>query len=225
MICARMYGSSMWSMRVGDESGSRQAGGIVHVQHVALHRINFVRHVGHGGDDVHVELAEQPLLHYFQVQKAQETASEAAAQGKRALGLVDKRCVVELELLQYAAQFLELIGLDGVHTGEHHRLDLLEACDGLRARAGNVGDGIAHLNFHRALDAGDDVANVAAAHVGAGYELHLERAYLFHLVLHAGGHELDFVPFADAAVCYLEVSYHAAERVEDRVENEGLERF
>ena len=159
------------------------------------------------------------------MQKAQETASEAAAQGKRALGLVDKRCVVELELFQYAAQLFELIGLDGVHTGEHHRFDLLEAGDGLRARAGDVGDGVAHFNFNGALDAGDDVSNIAAAHLGAGDEFHLERAYFFDLVFHAGGHELNFVPFADAAVCYLEVSYHAAERVEDRVENEGLERF
>ena len=115
------------------EGGCREAGRIVDVQHVALHCVYFIGYVGDGGYYVHIELAEQALLHYLKMQQAKETAPEAADEGERTLGLVHKGGVVELELLKHGAQFLELVGLNGIHTRENHRLHFLKAGDCLVA--------------------------------------------------------------------------------------------
>ena len=205
-----------------DESGSRQARRIVHIQYVTLHRVNFVRYVRHGGDDVHVELAEEALLYDFKVQKAQEAAPEAAAQGERALGFVDEGCIVELELLQHAAELLELVCLDGIHTGEYHGFHFLEAGDCLVTRASHMCNGVSHFDLHGALDAGDDVSYVSAAHLGSWYELHLEGAHFLNLVPHSGGDELHLVTFAQGAVEDFEIGNDASELVEDGVEDESL---
>ena len=206
-----------------DERGGGKARGVVDVKHFALHRIDFVGDVGDGRNHVHIEFAEEPFLHDFEVQQAEESASEAAAEGERALGLIYEGGVVELELLQHGAELFELVGLHGVHTREHHRLHFLEAGDCLLTGARGVRDGVAHLDFHGALDAGDDVAYVTAAHFRFRDELHLQGTHLFDFVFHSRGHELDLVSFAHAAVADLEICDDAAERVEHGVENQGLQ--
>ena len=39
--------------------------------------VNHIRYVGHGSDDLHIELSIQTFLHDFHVQKSQESTSEA----------------------------------------------------------------------------------------------------------------------------------------------------
>ena len=87
-----------------------------------------------------------------------------------------------------------------------------------------MGDGIAHLDFGGRLDAGDDVAHIAAADAVSRFELHLEDADFIGFVLLAGIEELDLVSFADGPVENLEISDDAAEGVEHGIEDEGLER-
>ncbi len=87
-----------------------------------------------------------------------------------------------------------------------------------------MGDGVAHLDLGCTLYAGDDISHVPTAYLIARDEFHLEVPDLLHLVFHAGGEELHLVALTDAAVLDFEVGYNSAERVEYRVEDEGLER-
>jgi thiamine monophosphate synthase len=50
-----------------------------------------------------VELALEALAHYLHVQQAEEAAAEAEAERDRRLRLVDKRGVVELQLVERIA--------------------------------------------------------------------------------------------------------------------------
>jgi hypothetical protein len=68
------------------------------------------------------------------VQHAEEAAAEAEAQRLRHFRLVLQRGVVELELFQRLAQLVVFAGLDRIQTGEHLRLDFLEAGQRLSAR-------------------------------------------------------------------------------------------
>ena len=207
-----------------DQRRRGQPGRIVHIDNLPLGRIDLVGHVRHRGDHVHVELAEQALLHNLKVQQPEETAAEARTQRKRTLGFIDEGGVVELELLEHRAQLLELVGLHGVHSREHHGLDFLEAGYGLGTGIRHMSDGVADLDLGGALDAGNHIAHVAATYLPGGDELHLEHADFLDLVFAAGGEELDLVALAYAAVLHLAVGDHAAEGVEHRIEDQGLER-
>ena len=209
---------------VVDHRDVGHAAGVVHLHDMALLVEYLVRYVGHGGDDVHVELAVQTLLHNLHMEQSEETAAEAETQGQRRFGLEGKRGIVQLELLQRRAEILEVLGLDGIDTGKDHRLHFLETRNGLLARIGNVGDGVAHLDLARSLDARDDVAHVARTQFVARHHVHLQHAHLVGLVFLARIEELHLVALADDTVLYLEVGNDAAEGVEHRVEDQGLER-
>ena len=134
--------------------------GVVYLHDMSLLVIYIIGNVGHGGDDVHIELAVQTLLHNLHVEQAEEAATEAEAQGQRRFGLESQRSVVQLKLLQRRTQVFEVFRLDGIDTGKHHRLHFLEARNGLVARTGNVRDSITHLHLFRSLDAGNDVTHI-----------------------------------------------------------------
>ena len=87
-----------------------------------------------------------------------------------------------------------------------------------------MGDGIAHLDFLRVLNAADDVAHIACPQFLAGYHVHLQDAHLVGIVLHTRIKELHLVALTDDAVQNLEVGDDATEGVEDGVENQGLQR-
>ena len=217
-------GADVGLLDMVDEGLRREAGRVVDVDDLALGRIHLVGHVRDGGDHVHVELAEQPLLDDLQVQQAQEAAAEAEAQGQRALGLVHEGRVVQLELLQRGAEFLELGSIDRIQAREDHRLHLLESRNRLGTRVVHMRDGVAHLHFHGRLDAGDDIAHVAGAHLARGVQLELEIADFLGLVFLASIEELHLVSLPDAAVYHLEIGDDAAEGIEHRVEDERLQR-
>ena len=196
----------------------------MHLGHVALFVVHLIRYVGHGGDDIHIELAAEALLHNLHVQQTQEAAAEAEAQGCRTLGNEGQRGVVELQLLQRGAQVLEVLGLDGVDAGEDHRLDILEAVDGLGARAVDVGDGIAHTHLAAGLDARDDVADVAGRQGVARRHLQLQHTDLVGVIFLARADKLDKVVLLHRSVDNLEVCDDAAEGVEYAVKNQRLQR-
>ena len=123
------------------------------VQHLSLGRKYLVGDVRDSGDDIHVEFPEKTLLDDLQVQQPEESAAETEPQGKRRLRLIDERCIVELEFLERRPELFELVGLDRIHSGEHHRFHLLESGDGLVARPGRIGDGVTDLDLHSLLNA------------------------------------------------------------------------
>ncbi len=99
-MVARMYGSSMRSMRIG--GGSFAGLSITMAVAVRLHDA-----VGHGRrrrDECEGELALEPLLDDLHVQQAEEAAAEAEAQRVRGLGLVAEGRVVQAQLLDRVAE-------------------------------------------------------------------------------------------------------------------------
>jgi hypothetical protein len=75
-IIAVMIGSSIFSMRPASGSFA----GLSISMHVAVGRRHAVEHARRGRDQVHVELALEPLLHDLHVQQAEEAAAEAEAE-------------------------------------------------------------------------------------------------------------------------------------------------
>ena len=73
-----------------------QSRGVVYFLLLTLLRIAHIRHVGHGGDDVHVELAVEAFLDNLHVEQAEEAAAEAEAQSHRRLWREGQRGVVQL---------------------------------------------------------------------------------------------------------------------------------
>ena len=60
-------GADIGLLNMVDDRRCRQAGGVVHIDDFPLGGVHLVRDVGHGGDDVHVELPEQAFLDDFQM--------------------------------------------------------------------------------------------------------------------------------------------------------------
>ena len=172
---------------------------------------DMIEHVGHRSDDIHVELTVQTLLNDLHVQQAEESAAEAEAQGYRRLWREGQGGIVQLQLLQGGTQILIIGGIDGIDACEDHRLHLLKTLDGLVARARHMRDGIAHTHLRRSLDARDDVAHIARAHLLSGYHVHLQHTYLIGIILHARVEELHMVALAHHTVYYLVVSDDATE--------------
>ena len=171
-----------------------------------------------------VGAGRQPLLHDLQMKQAEETAAETETQSQRGLGLEDKGCVVELEFLQRRTQVLVLIGLNGIDSRKEHGLDLLESGDGLGTGPVHMGNGIADLYLHGRLDAGNDIAYIAGGDFLRRTHLKPQVTHLIGLVFLSGVEELHLVPSAYYSVYYLEIGYHSPERIEHRVEDQGLER-
>ena len=96
-----------------------------------------VDHVGHGRDEVEVELALQPLAHDLHVQQAEEAATEAEAERAGGLRLVHQRGVVELQLVERVAQRRVVVAVDRVEAGVHHRVGVPVATERLGRRRGS----------------------------------------------------------------------------------------
>lgn len=207
-----------------DERRLGKTGGIVNLGHGAVLVEHAVGHVGDGCNHVHVEFPAEPLLDDFHMEQAEEAASEAEAEGHRRFRLEGERGVVELKLFEGGAEVLEILGLYRVDSGEHHRLHFLEAVNRLLAGSVYMGDGVAHLHLLGGLYARDDVAHIACGELGAGLHVEFEHPDFVGVVLLSRSHELDEVVLAYSAVDNLEIGYDATEGIEDRVENQGLER-
>ena len=128
---------------------------------LALQRVHLVGDVRRRDEQVEVELALEPLAHDLHVQQAEEAAAEAEAERLAGLGLPEQRAVVELQLLERVAQVGVLVGVGREEAGEDHRLDVDVARQRLRGRPLLVGQGVADADLGDALDAGDDVADLA----------------------------------------------------------------
>ena len=87
-----------------------------------------------------------------------------------------------------------------------------------------MGDGIAHFDFGTGLDAGDDIADIAGADLTARRHVETEDTYLVGVVLLAGVDEAHFVAGVHGTVDHFEIGDDASEGIEDRVENEALQR-
>ena len=134
----------------------RKLGGRVHLQDLTRLGGDAVADAWGGGDQVEIEFALQALLHDFHVQQPEETTAEAEAQSLGVLRLVEKRGVIQAQLLERVAQEFVSAGGHGIKPRKDHGLDFLEA--GKRRGGGSrvVRDGIADARVRDALDIGDD---------------------------------------------------------------------
>ena len=123
----------------------RQTRGIVHLFHLTLLRITHIRYVGDGGNHIHIKLTIQTFLDNLHVEQSEETATETEAQSHRGLRLEGQRGIVKLQFLKRCTQVLIISRIDGIDTGEDHRLHFLESLNRPFAWTVNMGNGITHL--------------------------------------------------------------------------------
>ena len=105
-------GSSIFSMRPASGSFA----GLSISLHHAVGRRHAVQHARRGRDQVHVELALEPLLDDLHVQQAEEAAAEAEAERGRGLRLEEERRVVQPQLLERVAQLRVLVAFDRIEA-------------------------------------------------------------------------------------------------------------
>ena len=124
--------------------------------------------VRRGHEQVEVELALEPLAHDLHVQQAEEAAAEAEAERLRRLGLVEERGVVQLQPLERVAQLRVVVRVGREEPGEDHRLDVLVAGQRLGRRPLPRRQRVADAELRDVLEAGDDVADLAASSASTG---------------------------------------------------------
>ena len=68
-----------------DECLLGQSRRIVYLLHASLLVVYHIRNVGHGGDNVHIELAVESFLYNLHVQQSEESAAESESECYRRL--------------------------------------------------------------------------------------------------------------------------------------------
>ena len=209
---------------LGDVTGLGQLRRAVDLDHFAVGLGDAIQHARRGRDQVHVELALEPLLHDLHVQQAEEAAAETEAERDRGFRLEEERRVVEAQLLERLAQLGVLMALDRVEPGEHHRLEFLEARERLERRPVRIGDGVADLRVGHDLDAARDEADFAGPQRLDRDRLRREHAERFDLVVLLGVHQRDLRRRPDRAFEHAHDDHHAAIRVVPGIEDQRLQR-
>jgi hypothetical protein len=117
-----------------------------------------------------------------------------------------------------------LIRLDGVETGEDHRLDLLKAGEGHCRRARSFRDRVADLHVGDGLDGGGQEADFADAEFVNQRRARPVHADGLHLIVAPRIEEANLHAGSELAVDDAEQDDDAAIRVVPRIEDERLER-
>src|SRR5207253_11379602 len=130
-----------------DDARVGPVGGVVDGLGRSVAQLHFIDYAGRGGDEVEVVLAGEAFLDDLEVEEAEEAAAEAEAQCRAGLHLEAERRVVEAQFVEAVAELLEVVGVDREEAAEDHRLDELEAGEGLRGGPLRVGDGVADAGF------------------------------------------------------------------------------
>ena len=87
-----------------------------------------------------------------------------------------------------------------------------------------MGNGIPHADIPHVFGPGNQVPHFAGGQFLFGESLKQQRAHFFHFILTAGGHEANFVPFADFPVKYSNQRHHAPVIVKTGIKNQRLQR-
>src|SRR5208337_4500907 len=203
----------------------RKLGGRVHFQNLTRLSGDAVADAWGSGDQVEIEFALQALLDDFHVQQPEETAAEAEAQSLGVLRLVEKRGVIQPQLLERVAQEFVTAGGHGIKPRKDHGLDFLEA--GKRRGGGSrvVSDGITDACVRNALDIGDDepdFSRLEAFHADGLRRQHTQFLNRVDLVVgpKANPHTHRQGALEDAAE-----HHHAAITVEPGIKDQRPERF
>ena len=207
-----------------DGAGVGKLGRAVDLEHLAVRGGHAIEDAGRGRDQVHVELALEPLLHDLHVQEPEESAAEPETQRGGRLGLEEERRVVQPQLLERLAQVRVLVALDRVEPGEHHRLRLLEAGQRLLRGARCPGHRVADPRIPDVLHVGDEKADLADAELVDGLRLGCEDAHLLDLVVLPRRHQPHLHARSNRTVHHADQDDDATVGVVPGVEDQRLER-
>ncbi len=105
------------------------------------------------------------------MQKAQEAAAEAKAQGSGGFRLVGKGGIIELQFFQRFPQIRVLGAIRRINAAEHHGIDLPVAGQCFGGGAGSQRDGVAHAGIGHCLDAGGEITDLTSLQLGTGERL------------------------------------------------------
>ncbi len=152
------------------------------VEHHAVHNVRCCR------DQFEAELALEPLPDDLHVQQPQEAAAEAEPQRGGGFRLVDKRGVVQRQLVERVAQFRVGIAVERVKPGEDHRFRVRIAGQRLRGGMARGGHRVAHPRLPDVLHASDQVTDLARAEPCTRLRLRRDHADLERFVRRARRH-------------------------------------
>ena len=113
---------------------------------IALRGFGEIRHVRNRNDDVLVKFTAQTFRHDFQMQHAEEAATEAKTQGSGRFRFKNERRIVELQLFKAVAEVFKIVVVNRINARKNHRFDFLKTMNGVEARARNVRQSIANFN-------------------------------------------------------------------------------
>ena len=87
--------------------------------------INFVNNTRCGRDKIKVVLPFESLLDYLKMKKSQKSAAESESERDTRFRFIVQRRIIELEFFERITKVRILCSVCGIHSAEHHRLNLL----------------------------------------------------------------------------------------------------
>ena len=199
---------------------------IVDAEDFPVCALHLVDDRGVGGDDVHVELAAKALEDDLHVEQAEESTTEAEAEGDAGLGHELERGIVELKFGDGGLEAFEVSGVDRVDAAEDHRLNELKSGERPFGGLARAGECVSDLHLGGGFDVRNDITDVTGEEFFAGKKfglLGLEDADLLDLVVGVGGHQFHRVARFDGTLKDTSVNHHASVSIEVRVEGERLQ--
>ena len=139
---------------------------------------------GRGDQQLEVVLALEPLANDLHVQHAQKATAEAEPECDRAFGLVDERCVVELQSFERFTQQRVFFAVGRIQASKHHGFGRPITGQRLGGRTRHRGDRVAHAHVAHVLEASRDVTHLAGLEAINGHHRRMEDAHLHGLAAH-----------------------------------------
>ena len=159
------------------------------------------------------------------MQKAQETAAEAKAQGRRCFRFKEEGCIIEVELFQGIAEIVVVIRFYRIEAAIDHGHGLAVARQGFFGRIVGQGDRIADAAVADVLHAGRQITDAATFQGRDGMHLGQEDARFDDFKFLARRHHADALARLDAAFHDADVGDSPFVGIEMRVEDEGPQGF
>ncbi len=77
-----------WFFDVIDFCGLRQSGGIMNLNFFSVIRMNHIRHIRNGCDDIHIKFPVEAFLYNFHMKQPQKTGSKPKPKRSRRFRLI-----------------------------------------------------------------------------------------------------------------------------------------
>ena len=190
--------------------------------HFSVHGMHTVDNRRRRGDNIQIEFPLQTLLNDFHVQKSQEAAAEAEAQGHGGFRIEYQGRVVDLELFQGVPHVGVGLPFSWVDPGVDHGHDFFVTRQGFLRQIGRVVNRVADPSFFYVFNARRNVADVAGRKFLQGNASVGIDAHFHHFEFFFRGPHFNAVPGLYFAVENPHVANHAPVAVVNGIEDQGL---